>query len=109
MAGNCVGQGSGSANAGDRISAGARKMAEFLRGAAGGSPRAFSFRLSSYDGDPVNDRAPESPWSPESWRTRPQAQEVAYPDGAALEAAVARLRTLPPLVTSWEIERLRKL
>lgn len=32
---------------------------------------------------------------------------MSYPDPAALDAALARLRALPPLVTSWEIERLR--
>ena len=31
----------------------------------------------------------------------------AYPDAAAVRAVVERLGTLPPLVTSWEIERLR--
>jgi 3-deoxy-7-phosphoheptulonate synthase len=40
---------------------------------------------------------------------RAQAQAVAYPDPAALAAAVGRLRQLPPLVTSWEVERLRAL
>lgn len=34
---------------------------------------------------------------------------VAYDDPAAVEAAVKDLRRLPPLVTSWEIERLRSL
>ncbi len=48
-------------------------------------------------------------WSPESWRGRPDGQAVAYPDAAALESALAKLRSLPPLVTSWEIERLRAL
>jgi 3-deoxy-7-phosphoheptulonate synthase len=47
------------------------------------------------------------PWSPDSWSSRAQAQAVEYPDAAALDVAVARLRALPPLVTSWEIERLR--
>jgi 3-deoxy-7-phosphoheptulonate synthase len=47
------------------------------------------------------------PWSPDSWSSRTQAQAVEYPDAVALDAAVARLRALPPLVTSWEIERLR--
>ena len=47
------------------------------------------------------------PWSPDSWQGRPQAQAVEYPDPAALAAAVDRLRALPPLVTSWEVERLR--
>lgn len=36
-------------------------------------------------------------------------QQVVYPDREAVAAAVARLGTLPPLVTSWEIERLKVL
>jgi 3-deoxy-7-phosphoheptulonate synthase len=48
-------------------------------------------------------------WSPQSWETRPQAQAVSYPDGAAVQSAVRRLSALPPIVTSWEIERLRSL
>jgi 3-deoxy-7-phosphoheptulonate synthase len=56
-------------------------------------------------------QAPETPdnWSPLSWESRPQAQAVAYPDDAAVQSAVRRLGALPPLVTSWEIERLRAL
>jgi len=50
--------------------------------------------------DPIN-------WSPESWKLRPAAQGISYPDTAALAAAEGTLRSLPPLVTSWEIERLR--
>jgi len=46
-------------------------------------------------------------WSPDSWKQRPIAQRVVYPDTCALEEAVAQLASLPPLVTSWEIERLR--
>jgi 3-deoxy-7-phosphoheptulonate synthase len=34
---------------------------------------------------------------------------VEYPDRAALDTAVEELRRLPPLVTSWEIERLKGL
>lgn len=52
--------------------------------------------------------APLPEWSPESWRSRPLAQAIDYPDPAALAAACAQLRDLPPLVTSWEIERLKK-
>lgn len=48
-------------------------------------------------------------WSPESWRGKPFAQEVAYPDRVALDRAFTALQSLPPLVTSWEIERLRSL
>lgn len=47
-------------------------------------------------------------WTPDSWRSRPGANSVEYPDAAALSRETARLRSLPPLVTSWEIERLRK-
>ncbi|HEY6461369.1 MAG TPA: 3-deoxy-7-phosphoheptulonate synthase class II [Polyangiaceae bacterium] len=49
------------------------------------------------------------PWTPDSWKTKVDAQAVAYDDAAALEAACTRLRELPPLVTSWEITRLREL
>lgn len=48
-------------------------------------------------------------WTPQSWRERPDAQPVGYEDEAELAAAVARLSGLPPLVTCWEIERLRAL
>ena len=48
-----------------------------------------------------------NPWSPDSWRGLPNAQEIAYPDRAALDSALEKLRSLPPLVTSWEIEKLR--
>ncbi len=51
--------------------------------------------------------APAS-WTPDSWKTKTDAQAIAY-DPAALEVACARLRSLPPLVTSWEIERLKRL
>ncbi len=57
-------------------------------------------------------RAPDtallaSGWSPTSWQARPIAQAPTYPDPNALENAAQQLRTLPPLVTSWEVERLR--
>ena len=46
-------------------------------------------------------------WSPDSWQSRPVLQQAAYPDPAALEAVLAELRVLPPLVTSWEVFALR--
>ncbi len=46
-------------------------------------------------------------WSPTSWRDKPAAQQPTYPDQDHLAATVERLSALPPLVTSWEIERLR--
>lgn len=48
-------------------------------------------------------------WSPDSWIAKPHAHEVRYDDPAGVERAVAKLRSLPPLVTSWEIERLKSL
>jgi len=36
-------------------------------------------------------------------------QQPNYPDQAALERAIADLRRLPPIVTSWEIEALKEL
>lgn len=48
-------------------------------------------------------------WSPESWKTKPHAQDIAYEDRETLERALTKLRALPPLVTSWEVERLKRL
>jgi 3-deoxy-7-phosphoheptulonate synthase len=41
-----------------------------------------------------------------SWPDLPAAQQPVWPDGGALEAAVARLRTLPPLVFAGECDNL---
>ncbi|KAJ3561788.1 hypothetical protein NP233_g9980 [Leucocoprinus birnbaumii] len=46
-------------------------------------------------------------WSPSSWKSRPVAQDVVYPDQQHLESVLAKLATLPPMVTPSEIERLR--
>ncbi|MCE2654539.1 MAG: 3-deoxy-7-phosphoheptulonate synthase, partial [Planctomycetaceae bacterium] len=51
-------------------------------------------------------------WSPTSWQARLATPGdigggAAYTDPAEVRAAMARLATLPPLVTSWEIERLK--
>ncbi|ATB27302.1 3-deoxy-7-phosphoheptulonate synthase class II [Melittangium boletus] len=50
-----------------------------------------------------------STWSPTSWKTKPITQDVAYEDPKELEDVVTALSRLPPLVTSWEVERLREL
>ena len=49
----------------------------------------------------------KSAWSPGSWASFPNAQPIRYEDPAALERVCAALRVLPPLVTAWEIDRLR--
>ncbi len=48
-------------------------------------------------------------WKPDSWKSKPAEQLIAYDDAKELEAVVARLRVLPPLVTSWEVEQLKAL
>jgi 3-deoxy-7-phosphoheptulonate synthase len=47
-------------------------------------------------------------WAASSWRQRPALQQPDYPDPAALEAVLGRVRGLPPLVVSGEVERLRE-
>jgi 3-deoxy-7-phosphoheptulonate synthase len=47
-------------------------------------------------------------WSIDSYRSKPNPQAVPYEDLAALARVEERLRQMPPLVTSWEIERLRE-
>jgi 3-deoxy-7-phosphoheptulonate synthase len=46
-------------------------------------------------------------WTVDGWRGKPGAEVVSYRDLGAVEAAAGTLRALPPLVTSWEVERLR--
>ncbi len=46
-------------------------------------------------------------WTPSSWQNRPAGQQPAYPDSESLAGAVEQLASLPPLVTSWEVERLK--
>lgn len=47
-------------------------------------------------------------WNPTSWQTRPAQQQPVYRDSVALADAVAKLSRLPPIVVSWEVERLRE-
>lgn len=46
-------------------------------------------------------------WRPDSWQAKPAAQQPHYPDATALQAALAQLGQLPPLVTSWEVNALK--
>ena len=47
-------------------------------------------------------------WSPGSWRTKEAAQQIDYADEEHLQTVLNAIRRQPPLVTSWEIEALRK-
>ncbi|MEL6545501.1 MAG: 3-deoxy-7-phosphoheptulonate synthase, partial [Myxococcota bacterium] len=46
-------------------------------------------------------------WTPDSWLQKPAKQLPDYQDRDELDRALGKLRSLPPLVTSWEIERLK--
>ncbi len=48
-------------------------------------------------------------WRPSSWQEKPATQQPAYPDAEAVARVVEQLSRLPPLVTSWEVEGLKKL
>ena len=48
-----------------------------------------------------------SDWSPSSWQGCKAEQQPNYPDLGALDEALGRLSRLPPLVTSWEVEKLK--
>ena len=48
-------------------------------------------------------------WSPTSWKNYSYLQAATYSDQEHLEKVVAHLSQLPPLVTSGEIKRLKKL
>ncbi len=47
-------------------------------------------------------------WTPTSWTKVPAKQLPTYPDRGALQSVLHRLAQLPPLVTSWEVERLKR-
>ncbi|MGA0027604.1 MAG: 3-deoxy-7-phosphoheptulonate synthase [Steroidobacteraceae bacterium] len=47
------------------------------------------------------------PWEPSGWRRKVARQAPAYPDAARLEAMVAEIARLPPIVVSWEVDQLR--
>lgn len=46
-------------------------------------------------------------WTPYSWRERPAKQQPTYGDSEAVENVIRHLGELPPLVTAWEIDKLR--
>lgn len=47
-------------------------------------------------------------WQPDSWQSRQAQQQASYPDEEELQATLAELADLPPLVTSWEILTLKE-
>lgn len=50
----------------------------------------------------------QTSWHPASWHSRKAVQQPSYPDAAAVEAVIASLSRLPPLVVSGEVEALKQ-
>ena len=50
---------------------------------------------------------PPPDWTPTSWRTLAAAQQPSYRDPVEVETVLARLRVLPPLVASAEVNALK--
>jgi 3-deoxy-7-phosphoheptulonate synthase len=47
-------------------------------------------------------------WNPLSWNRKAIEQLPPYPDTEALQSVYNELRSLPPLITSWEVEALKE-
>ncbi|RAL06003.1 3-deoxy-7-phosphoheptulonate synthase class II [Aspergillus ibericus CBS 121593] len=47
-------------------------------------------------------------WSPSSWASKPIKQDVVYEDAQGVQAALGKLQKLPPLVTTQEVNNLKK-
>jgi 3-deoxy-7-phosphoheptulonate synthase len=46
-------------------------------------------------------------WRIDSWRDKPAQQQAEYDDPDELTATLKKLSQLPPIVTSWEVEKLK--
>ncbi|MCA9061714.1 MAG: 3-deoxy-7-phosphoheptulonate synthase class II [Planctomycetaceae bacterium] len=46
-------------------------------------------------------------WTPDSWQQKLALQQPVYDDPAEVQNTLARLAALPPLVTAWEVDRLK--
>jgi len=46
-------------------------------------------------------------WSPSSWRSHEARQQPTYENEDELQDVLDHLQTLPPLITSWEVENLK--
>lgn len=47
-------------------------------------------------------------WRPDSWTDKAAIQQPTYADAEHLQRVFDKLQSLPPLVTSWEVESLRE-
>ncbi len=51
---------------------------------------------------------PSPTWTPDSWRSKPAAQQPVWPDADELKRVVAQLAALPPLVFAGEARQLTR-
>jgi 3-deoxy-7-phosphoheptulonate synthase len=56
----------------------------------------------------VHNDLQRSPWSPDSWRQQPAAQQPVWPDESELKRVNAQLSSLPPLVFAGEARHLTR-
>lgn len=49
-----------------------------------------------------------SKWTPSSWTTKPIKQDAIYTDRAAVTKSLTKLERLPPIVTPYEIAKLKR-
>ena len=63
--------------------------------------------IASPERRPSPQAPPPESWTPTSWQAKPALQQPTYPDAAQVEKVLVELACLPPLVSSWEIERLK--
>ncbi len=47
-------------------------------------------------------------WTPDSWQSRLAQQQPVYDDDTSVKQVLQGLARLPPLVTAWEVDRLRR-
>ena len=63
---------------------------------------------SQADNESVKQTMLLSSWTPAAWRSKKALHQPVYPDQQELDDVLSHLSQLTPLVTSWEIQSLRK-
>jgi len=57
---------------------------------------------------PNDSTSKSSTWTPSSWTTKPIKQDAIYTDRTAVVKALTKLERLPPIVTPYEIVKLKR-
>ena len=70
-------------------------------------PRAFVRLFSKTTAVTLASITRPNDWTADSWRERTALQQPEYPDQQAFERVIDELKDYPPLVTQWEVERLK--